>query len=131
MKDPNGAIRHLLSRYEEAISTRDLPVLAELHWQDERFVATWSPGSTVRGWAPHADHLAGEFERMRSASFRFRDVSPEVFAGRFAVVCAQWRCESEWNDGRKEFAEGPATLVLAEMGTSWRIVASHFSDATR
>jgi len=128
MKDHAAAIRHALSRYEEAISTRDLSILADLHWQDDRFVSTWSPGRRDVGWAVHAQHIAAEFESVKDIRFRFPEISAEVFSGRFAVVSATWQSELEWDGGRKEPRGGVATLVFALMGTSWRIVADHFSS---
>jgi ketosteroid isomerase-like protein len=125
MSDPCSEIRHVLARYQEAQTAKDLATLEELHWQDERFVHTWSPGEGDRGWDAYSARLRREFESLPAFDFDISETHTEVFGGKFAVVTALWSCQ--FKEKTMKSRGGPVTFVLSMMGSSWRIVADHFS----
>lgn len=127
MGDPSSEIRHLLARYEEAQIARDLSVLADLHWQDDRFTHVWSPGRTSHGWQVYEATLREELDRMEDVAFRLIDVRIEVFGGRFAVAQGGWACEWAGRAGEREALAGQVTFVICRMGGSWKIVSDHYS----
>ena len=101
-------------------------MLADLHWQDDRLIHTWSPGGSDRGWDAYGQRLEREFNRYQELSFHFSDIGVEIFQGRFAVVRVNWSCGFASSGGSKGKRDGVATFVLSKMGNSWKIVADHF-----
>lgn len=129
MGDPASEIRFLLSRYEGAQTSRDLSVLADLHWQDDRFTHVWAPGRSVTGWQAYETTLKEEFGQMGDFAFRLLDVRIEVFGGRFAVARAVWACDRADREKEERVLTGPVTFVICRMGGSWKIVSDHYSVA--
>jgi ketosteroid isomerase-like protein len=127
MSDPASEIRHLLGRYQEAMSARDLATLSDLHWQDPRFTHAGPAGLDV-GWGAYAQRLSEEFLAAGEVDFLLADVRVEVFHGKFGSVLASWeRQGSSWPSGGR--AAGVASFFLSKMGSSWKIVADHHAPA--
>lgn len=123
MSDPASEIRHLLGRYQEAMSARDLATLSDLHWQDPRFTHAGPAGLDV-GWGAYAQRLSEEFLAAGEADFRLADVRVEVFHGKFGSALATWERQGSGRpSGRR--AAGVASFFLSKMGSSWKIVADH------
>jgi ketosteroid isomerase-like protein len=124
MTDPAGEIRHLLNRYQEAMSSGDLTTLCDLHWQDHRFVHV-EDGGLDSGWGTYEDRLKFRFERGTD-DFHLTNVRIEVFHGKFGSAIATWE---SFVAGSSSRGGGTVSFVLSRMGSSWKIVADHHAPA--
>src|SRR5262249_24340938 len=119
MGDPASEIRHLLERYQEAMAASDLDTLAELHWQDPRFIHL-DPLGPAPGWSLYEERLKDRFRSAASGSdFRLTELHIEMFHGKFASAWANWR------QGSGSPRSGRVLFVLSRMGSTWKIVADH------
>ena len=89
MSDPVGEIRHLLQRYQDAMSSRDAATLSDLHWQDARFIHLGPAGPDI-GWSARERTLLESFEGEPSGAYSLNDLRIEVFHGKFACASGRW-----------------------------------------
>src|SRR5688572_3768968 len=121
MSDPVSEVRHLLQRYQDAMSSRDAATLSDLHWQDARFTHL-DPMGTDIGWSARERTLLELFEREPSGAYTLTDLRIEVFHGKFASASGRWERVLPGPDSPRT---GKVLFVMSRMGSSWKIVADH------
>ncbi len=118
-----------VEKWRQAQEVRSLEVLAAVYATDESLVLV-QQGVATRGWASVSVMLERKLAAATSVRVRLAEVVVAQAGAGGAVVNA--RMTRETSDGVSTLTEdGPLTLAMRLEGTSWRIVAQHYSYPVR
>lgn len=119
----------VVEKWRQAQEVRSLEGLASVYATDEALVLV-QQGVATRGWAAVSGMLERRLAAATSVRVRLAEVAVAQAGEGGAVVSA--RMTRETSDGVSTLTEdGPLTLALRLDGTSWRIVAQHYSYPVR
>ncbi|HPH69697.1 MAG TPA: nuclear transport factor 2 family protein [Kofleriaceae bacterium] len=117
-----------LEQWRQAMEVRSVDGLAQLYANDQRLIVV-AQGQRTNGWSNVEPMLRQQLERAAEVHVRLSEMTSYDYGQTMVVHAA---AEIETSSGATAVKEsGVLTFVLAPRGTSWRIVAQHFSYRSR